>query len=446
MTPNMLKQKKVLVVGAGVTGASVARFLLSYGISFDIVDKQGRLADDLLAGLPDTQCFVTLNAELTTQYDVLILSPGVPRAHAAIQAALESGKTVIGDIELFAGVVSDPVIAVTGSNGKSTVVSMLAHVLKAANRKAVLCGNIGVPVLDAIGDAGTLYVVELSSYQLESTSSLAPYAACVLNVSDDHLDRYDSIEHYAKVKQHIYHNAQHIIANLDDELTHPSKAANDHAVDTYMFSASENVAATANVRDGSGELTLRCSNESVMSASELPLPGEHNVANALAVLALLKPLKLDVAHLREGLASFKGLPHRTELIATTNNVRFYNDSKGTNVDACLKAIRAMGAPVILIAGGQGKGADFSALRADVTTRVKALVLMGEDRELLRTALDGAAPVYFADSMQDAVNQSSQLADNGDVVLLSPACASFDMFENFEARGRSFAQAVEALVA
>lgn len=440
MTPATLKNMSVLIVGAGVTGNSVARFLQSHDIAFDVVDERSGLNAGLLTAMPSVQSYRSLDSNLTIRYDVLILSPGVPRAHPAIAAAIDAGKSVIGDIELFASVVNDPVIAVTGSNGKSTVVSMLAHVLKRAKREAVLCGNIGEPVLDAISDTECLYVIELSSYQLESTESLAPYAAAVLNISDDHMDRYASIECYAQVKRHIYHNAKHIVANLDDSLTHP---ADDTKAEYFSSSCAE---ALASLRCVDGVEVLVCNGVPVLSTRELAVPGKHNITNALAVLALLEPLNIDKDTLKTALASFPGLPHRTELVGNIENVRFYNDSKGTNVDACRSAINAMGSPVVLIAGGQGKGADFSLLQQDVAAYVKALVLIGEDRELIKEVLGEAAPVHFADSMGDAVKLAASIAKPGDAVLLSPACASFDMFENFEERGIKFTEAVQAMVA
>jgi len=284
-------------------------------------------------------------------------------------------------------------------------------------------------------------VLELSSYQLESVRSLTPLSATVLNISDDHLDRYASIDDYAATKRWVYQGASACVANLDDEKTHPENSD----VSVVWFSTT-NSAAEFHVASEQGAAALVSNGESILHVTDLQVPGLHNVANALAVIALLQPLKLSAAEIKNGLSSFKGLEHRTELVSDHRGVRWYNDSKGTNVDACTKAITAMSGPVILIAGGQGKGVDFSPLRVVVSERVKAVVLIGEDAPMLRAALDGATDVHDADSMQAAVTLADKIAEPGDAVLLSPACASFDMFDNYMARGRVFRENVEQLAA
>jgi UDP-N-acetylmuramoylalanine--D-glutamate ligase len=452
---------RVLVVGAGVSGASVVRYLHNQGIAFDLVDEKP-LSKTLAPLLAESTVFDAFDAELFCNYDVLILSPGIPRTQPAVAAALHAGVAVLGDIELFASVVDRPVIAVTGSNGKSTVVSWLAEVLQASGENIVLCGNIGEPALDSLSDSAALYVLELSSYQLESTTRLAPLAAVVLNVSDDHMDRYTSIEHYARVKRRIYRGCRHIVANYDDKRTWPESVADDGPVDARyagdghddnhrpamvrFFSLHDESNATYYLATEADPQWLCHGEQRLLPQSDLQVPGAHNVANALAIAALLEPLALDCDLLKKGLASFRGLPHRTQFITEHAGVRWYNDSKGTNVDACIKAINAMPGPVVLIAGGLGKGADFHALRSTVEHCVKALVLIGRDRQLMAAALQGAARVEFATSMVDAVQLCANLAQAGDVVLLSPACASFDMFRDFIERGERFSEAVEVLAA
>lgn len=425
-----LNNKRILVVGLGVTGLSVARFLIRQGIAFELADENA--TDGSLLAL-DVQPVLhrELNAELCRQFDVIVLSPGVPRAHPAIVAALEFGVDVIGDIELFADAVTVPVIAVTGSNGKSTVVAWLANALNACGVKAEACGNIGDPALDALQSNVELLVLELSSYQLESTCSLRPLSAVVLNVSDDHRDRYDSIDHYASVKRRVYTHARHCVANRDDERTWPSaELCSDCSFFTLANSSNDNCHWHRSVLDG---ITLS-------------LPGDHNVANAMAVIALAAPLGIEKNKLLASLQGFRGLTHRSEFIGERDGIRWYNDSKGTNVDACQKAVMAMPGPVVLIAGGMGKGADFSSLAPAVKQHVKLLVLIGQDRQIIADQLHAYVEIVMADSLSQAVSVASTQASAGDVVLLSPACSSFDMFKNFEDRGEQFTAAVNEVLA
>ena len=490
---------RALIVGCGVTGASVARHLARGSVPFDVADAapdgadaalgralgahrdDDRTARALGAALAGARRFDSLDVLVDgapdgTVHDVVVLSPGIARAHPAVRAALARGARVIGDVELFAGAVDAPVVAVTGSNGKSTVVAWLAHALRAAGIDARACGNIGAAALDALADepaagAGTsdggsggetvpgagaprAYVLELSSYQLESTTALAPLAAAVLNVSDDHLDRYDSIGHYAAVKRRVYRGARRAVANADDGRTLPDGRAADalcgeaapgegapaDAV-VWHLAANDPVHADALHRDG----------RPVMALSALRPPGRHNARNALAVLALAEPLLAALGRddaathraLRAGLAGWGGLAHRTELVHEANGVRWYDDSKGTNVDACARALEAMPGPVVLIMGGIAKGADFRPLAPLVGARVRLLLLIGRDAGRIAEALAGAAPQRALDTLEAAVSVAAAEARPGDAVLLSPACASFDMFRNFEERGARFAAAARA---
>jgi len=451
MTPTNLQSKRVLVVGLGLTGSSVIRYLHRHNVAFDVVDENAEPSADLVACLERAVFHKQLNAQLCCDYDVIVLSPGVPRALPAIQAALQSNVDVIGDIELFSHAsLNAPVIAVTGSNGKSTVVSWVAHVLNVCGVNAVACGNIGVPALDSIDDAVQMYVLELSSYQLESTQSLCSLSAAVINVSDDHLDRYDSIEHYAQVKRRVYRGCSHAVINNDDPRTwlvdQELPKADNMINSSASFSVVDTESSDYRLSSAANDAQICKGDTPLLSRSELQTPGLHNAANALTVLALLQPVQLDIKKVAAALTGFRGLQHRTQLVRTRNNVRWYNDSKGTNIDACEKAITAMQAPVVLIAGGQGKDADFAALRSVIDQHVKAVVLIGQDAQIIADALAGITEIHFASDLQDAVNQCAELAVSGDVVLLSPACASFDMFKNFEQRGELFTQAVEALAA
>ena len=444
MLIQQLQQKRVLVVGLGVTGASVVRFLHAQEIAFDVVDEHSRPSAQLRDCLMGVQFHEVLDASLCCAYDVLVVSPGIARATPAIAAAIEQGVDVIGDIELFAHAIGEtPVIAVTGSNGKSTVVSWIAHVLHHCGKRAKLCGNIGLPALDSIDETTQLYVLELSSYQLESTSSLLALSATVLNVSDDHMDRYESIEHYAQVKRRIYNTCTYRVINRDDERTWVEAESGSKVL---SFSIDTSALAEYCLNDAANDAWLCRGTQKLVQRNRLQNPGDHNVANALAVLALLEPVALDMSELIKALVSFPGLEHRTEFVLERNGVRWYNDSKGTNIDACKKAIEAMDAPVVLLAGGLGKGADFKALRDVVQSHVKAVVLIGQDAALINEALHGAADIFLSASLNDAVLRCAELAVSGDVVLLSPACSSFDMFDNFEQRGTLFKQAVESLAA
>ena len=426
--------KRVLVVGLGITGLSVVRYLNREKLCFEVADESVDPAT-LVDVNTDTLIHCEFSKQLFCTVDVIILSPGIPRAHPAIVAALDAGVQVIGDIELFADAVQVPVIAVTGSNGKSTVVAWLAQTLNTCGLRAKACGNIGDPALDCLQSDVDVLVLELSSYQLESTQSLKPLSATVLNVSDDHLDRYDDIEHYAAIKRRVFNNARHCIVNLDDRRTWPDNI--DQKQCTF-FSLNNTAGNDA------------CWQPQHLKDVELTMPGEHNVANALALLALAAPLAVSTAisenRLLSALQSFNGLPHRSEFIAEHNGVRWYNDSKGTNVDACAKAVMAMPGSVILIAGGISKGARFSALRDVLGARVKLLVLLGQDKHLIASQLQGAADIMMVSSIIEAVSVANEHAVSGDVVLLSPACASFDMFRNFVDRGEQFAEAVREVLA
>jgi len=448
MHPRLLKKQRVLVVGYGVTGASVVRFLQRHAVHFELADEC--TPDNAAERSASLNCTVhsQFDTALFQQFDVLLLSPGIPRSHPAVVHALNKGVMVIGDIELFAAVVEMPVIAVTGSNGKSTVVSWIAHALQSAGIKAVACGNIGQPALDSLLLKADVFVLELSSYQLESTRSLQPLAATVLNVSDDHLDRYDDMEHYAATKRTVFDNAGLCVVNQDDPRTWPvgTEATASDCIERFTLSVGQDAASRWHPVLKEGELWLCDDQFALLAQSQLAVPGEHNLANALAVLALIEALAIPFTALRKGLVSFTGLPHRTEFLGEQAGVRWYNDSKGTNVDACSKAVRAMPGPVLLIAGGIAKGADFSQLYSVVQQRVRLLVLIGRDRDQISEQLAGSTYIVMAEDINEAVQICRQEACTGDVVLLSPACSSFDMFKNFEDRGEKFAAAVEEVLA
>lgn len=447
MHPRTLNNQRVLIVGYGSTGASVARFLQSHDIGFEVADECDQQTAEKYAASLSCPFHTEFSFELFERFDTLVLSPGVPRSLEPIQKAISAGVDVIGDIELFAGVVEAPVIAVTGSNGKSTVVSWIAHTLQGAGINAIACGNIGLPALDSLRESADVYVLELSSYQLESTRSLKPLAAAVLNISDDHLDRYDDIEHYAAVKRSLLAEAQYCVVNQDDSRTWPQ--ADESIVgqcEKFTLSTTPDQKSRWHRVEKNNQTWLCDENFAFLDQTELSVPGDHNAANALAVLALIEPLQIPFTALKKGLTGFAGLPHRSEYLGESQGVRWYNDSKGTNIDACSKAIQAMPGSVILIAGGISKGADFSAMREVVEKHVKLLILIGRDRVQISNQLEGATTIILAEALRDAVEAAHRQAVNGDVVLLSPACSSFDMFRNFEDRGEQFAATVGEVLA
>ncbi|WP_336367258.1 UDP-N-acetylmuramoyl-L-alanine--D-glutamate ligase [Marinobacter sp. C2H3] len=441
--------RRTLVVGLGKTGLSCVRFLQAQGRSVAVADSRAEPPglDTLRAEYPDVPVLLgPFQPERFTAYSELVVSPGIAISEPAIAAAAENGARIRGDIDLFAEVAEAPIVAITGSNGKTTVTTLVGEMARAAGRRVEVGGNIGTPALDLLGRGADLYVLELSSFQLETTTDLGALAATILNISDDHMDRYPNKMAYYQAKQRIYQGARHAIVNLDDALSTPM--ARDtlrficygfHRVNPETFST----------RDDDEGTWITWGLDNLLLTRELGLIGHHNVSNVMAALALGKaaglpmPVMLDVAR------RFRGLPHRCEFIRTLDGVEYINDSKGTNVGATVSAIESL-APasgdgkVVLIAGGEGKGADFAPLEAPLSLHGRAAVLIGRDAPLLASAIGHAVPVVNASSLDDALAQARRLAQPGDRVLLSPACASFDMFRDYEDRGDQFRQRVEAL--
>jgi UDP-N-acetylmuramoylalanine--D-glutamate ligase len=363
------------------------------------------------------------------------VSPGLSLKTPEIAAAIAAGKEVIGDIELFAQVVKKPVIGITGSNGKSTVTALLGAMAKQAGIKAITAGNIGLPILDVAEQEVDLFILELSSFQLETTHSLQLAAAAILNISEDHMDRYDSFADYVKAKQRIYKQAKLAVFNRGDSNTFCEKGGVSFGYD----------AATTGygiVYEG-GARYLSKGKQWLIAESELSLKGYHNVLNALAALALGEQAGLPLDAMLQALRTFQGLEHRCQLVRSSEGVAWYNDSKATNVGAAIAAIKslAQGKNVILIAGGDGKGADFSPLKAVVDELVKELILFGKDKALIKAVCQKSVEV---DDLSAAIVRAKATAQAGDVVLLAPACASLDMFDNFQHRGDVFTQLVKQI--
>ena len=441
---------RVLVVGLGKTGLSCVRFLSSYGAEVAVTDSREHppALDALREQFPDVAVFVGGFApEAFAHAELLVVSPGVSMRESLIAESLARGIPVIGDIELFARFADAPVVAITGSNGKSTVTTLVGQMAQAAGRDVRVGGNLGTPALDLLnGAAPELYVLELSSFQLETTSSLNARAAAILNISEDHMDRYDDLESYVAAKARIYQGDGVMVVNADDPHVMLLASALGAGRQIVHFQLSAPAAGDYGVCEHNGEAWLCHDEEVLLPVTKLGISGWHNVANALAALALGAAVGLPYEAMCQALRSFTGLPHRSQRVAERDGVVWYNDSKGTNVGATLAAIRGMpGERVVLIAGGLGKGQDFTPLRAALAERGRAAVLIGRDAPLIEAALEGAVPVERAGDLRAAVTAARRLAQPGDVVLLSPACASFDMFKGYDDRGNVFVAAVQELL-
>ena len=440
--------KRALVVGLGATGLSCVRYLHARGYELSVVDS--RAAPPQLAALhqefPGIVCHTGgFDERLFKAAELLVISPGVSLGEPAIAQAIARGAAAVGDVELFVRAARAPVLAVTGSNGKSTVTSLAGAMCREAGLNTAVGGNIGVPVLDLLQEAPPdVYVLELSSFQLETTDSLTPLAATVLNISPDHMDRYRDLAAYAQAKARIFRGEGVMVLNADDpwvmRMADPGRKLVRFGLGAPLSENDYGLVMQGN------EEWLAKGQRRLLPAGEVPLAGRHNLANVLAAMALAEAAKAPFDAMKRAVANFKGLPHRTELVAERDGVRWINDSKGTNVGATLAALNGMTDPVVLIAGGDGKGADFSALRNACAAHARAVVLIGRDAPLIETALQNVVPVAQAADMTQAVRRARELAQPGDVVLLSPACASFDMFRNFEQRGDVFRAAVKEVLA
>jgi UDP-N-acetylmuramoylalanine--D-glutamate ligase len=433
--PFTLLDKLVLVLGLGDTGLSVARWVERHRGRARVADTRAAppWAEEFRGEL-HTGAF---RAALLEGVDLVCVSPGLALNEPVVAEAVRRRIPVVGDIELFAWHNTQPVLAVTGTNGKSTVTALAGHLLRSAGLDCEVAGNIGPPVLDALIRRSTppaAWVLELSSYQLDTTASLVPAAAAMLNLTEDHLDRYASLDDYGAAKARIFAGTGVQVLNRDDArsigMALPGREVVTFGMDAPRNDADFGIAGDCLVRGA----------RKILPVDELSIRGAHNAANALAACALVSNFEISLEQLRPGLKSFKGLPHRLELLATRRGVEWYDDSKGTNVGATVAALRGLGRKCVLILGGDGKGQDFSPLREPVARHAASVLLIGRDALLIQKVLLGERCA----SLEQAVQRAAELAKPGEAVLLSPACASFDMFRDYRHRGEVFAQAVRNL--
>lgn len=444
-----LKDKQVLVLGLGETGLSAVHWLHRQGARLSVADTRENPpgVEALKTAFPQVTLHTgAFTAAIFEAKDLVVSSPGIALSEPEIQAAIARGIAVVGDVELFAQYrpVNAKVIAITGANGKTTVTTLVGEMCKAAGLNTIVAGNIGLPVLDALNmETPDVYVLELSSFQLETTSSLVVDAAAMLNLSEDHMDRYAGMQDYAIAKARIFYNAKLQVLNRDDAW---SMLMSRPKLQQVTFGLSEvDDAQDYGLRVVDGETWLSCGTHDLMNIRDLKIAGLHNAANALAAIALCRGIGIEYAPIMQTLYNFKGLPHRVEWVAEIDDVDYYDDSKGTNVGATCAALAGLPRKVVLIAGGDGKGQDFSPLKQPVAENARAVVLIGRDAALIeRELLETNVPLYQAADLPEAVNIAKKLAQAGDAVLLSPACASFDMFKNYVHRAEVFVAAVKRL--
>jgi len=439
--------RRTLVVGLGKTGLSCVRYCRAQGRDVTVADsrQQPPGLSLLQAEFPDVVCHLgDFDAGLFRGFNELLVSPGISIADPAIQAAAEAGARISGDIDLFAQDAQAPIIAITGSNGKSTVTTLVGDMAAEAGVKVALGGNLGRPALELLADAPDLFVLELSSFQLETTENLGALVATVLNVSDDHMDRYPDRLSYFQAKHRIFQGCRIAAVNLDDTLSQPLLR---DGMEAHLFGLDRvNPGCFSTRRDDEG-LWITWGLKSIMHTSELSVRGSHNLSNVLAALTLGTAAGLPLEPMLTAARRFRGLAHRCQTVRVLDGVTWVNDSKGTNVGATVTALESL-APeqgkVILVAGGDGKGADFTPLRAPVQAHCREVVLLGQDAPVMADVLGPAAPVTVVETMAEAVAHARSAAGEEDLVLLSPACSSLDMFANYEERGNAFSAAVEAL--
>jgi UDP-N-acetylmuramoylalanine--D-glutamate ligase len=451
MTVTAAKPRSAVIVGLGRTGLSCARYLHAQGWRLAVTDTRQNPPERAALGALDATIPVRvggLDVVLLDGADLVVASPGISLAEPFFVAARRRGLEIVGDIELFARAADAPVVGITGTNGKSTVTTLVGRMAERAGVRVRVGGNLGEPALNLLGPAAAsqptqLYVLELSSFQLEGTASLALKAATVLNVTPDHLDRYASVEEYAAAKARIFARCETAVINLDDPLVVSMPRPGQK---TVGFSLRASVGADYSCQIADREWWLTRKGEHLLPLSAMKIKGLHNAANALASLALGEALGLSMTVMLEELTSFPGLPHRSQWVAEIAGVTYINDSKGTNVGATVAAVSGMQGPLVMIAGGDGKNQGFAELAAVFRGKVHHTVLIGRDAAAIARALGGICTFETCATLEAAVRAAANAARPGDTVLLSPACASLDMFRDYTHRGAVFTQAVKELAA
>lgn len=457
-----IRGKRVTVVGLARSGVAAARLLQAVGAQVTVADgKEEAALAEPLSRLDRSAVLVRVGPgyeEALDGAELVVISPGVPFRLPSLEAARRRGLPVIGELELASRFLRAPILAVTGTNGKSTTVTLLGLMLAESGKRAFVGGNLGTPLCEAAlasfqAGAGVgpydYVVAEVSSFQLETIERFHPKVAALLNITPDHLDRYDSLEDYVAAKNRLFENQTQgdlALLNLDDERV--AGLAGRLRARTLGFSrrlAPDRAGCEGTFLDGGSLLTtLGGKRQEICRREDLRLLGDHNLSNALAAAAIGLACDCSIPSMRQVLRTFPGLEHALEFVRDRQGVRFINDSKGTNVDATLKALESLSQPILLIAGGKDKGGDFSKLRQAILQRVKRLILIGEAAPLIQTALAGFDRISKAATLRDAVELAAREATAGDAVLLSPACASFDMFADYQDRGRQFKALVKAL--
>ena len=438
-----------VVAGLGISGVAAVNFLHENGYRVAVTDsRKTPPGHDQIPSDVQTS-FSQLDQELLLQAEEIVISPGLDPQLPEIQAAIAQGIAVVSEIQILRRFTDKPIMAITGSNAKSTVTTLIGLMAKDAGVKVAVGGNLGRPALDLTKDDPELYILELSSFQLETTSNLHAEVAVILNMSEDHLDRHGDMMGYHTAKHRIFQGVKKVVYNRDDSLTRPL-VPDATPMQSFGLNAPD-MNQYGILKENDGTMWLARGRERILKSSEMYIQGTHNVANALACLALGEAIGLPLASMLDTLKTFKGLEHRCEFVKEVQGVRYYNDSKGTNIGATLAAIDGLGAAiepqqgkVAIILGGQGKGQDFTALRDALSKYAKLAVLIGEDRAVIEQAIAGTTTLLHAASLQEAVELCQQHTQAHDVVLLSPACASFDMFKGYSERGHQFVECVNTL--
>lgn len=446
-----MRSGKTIIVGLGITGLSCVRYFVrnGEGSNLAVVDTRSEPPglDALRAEFPDIAVQTGVSTIDFAEVARIIVSPGIALSDDVLNGCPPQVQ-ILGDIDLFCEAASVPIVAVTGTNGKSTVTSLVGHLLEASGIRAVVGGNLGDAALDLLLEAADVYVLELSSFQLERLARHHFAAATILNISEDHLDRHGDMMAYAAAKQRVYRDCELAVAHRGETATYP-----DSGTDFTTFGGDAPGAGEWGVITAENGRSLACGDETIVASRELPIAGAHNELNVLAAMALAHAVGARTETMAAAVCSFAGLAHRCQRVAERGGVTFINDSKATNVGATRAALVGLGEiresatpHIVLIAGGEGKNADFSPLAQVAEQFAKAVILIGRDGPLLNKILADRVSCHEAKTMSEAVHLAVRLSEAGDLVLLSPACASFDMFENFSARGDAFSRCVEALAA